>query len=128
MTETTDLLAEAVRLSSAATLGPWEVRESNSVGQVWIRKPWPEFMASDGRVDYVPCGPDDVAFIARARTLVPELAAEATRLREVIRQVSVIIQTVDTETTEALQDALAEDVWQVIPLELRSRHEHLKGM
>ena len=71
MTDPTKLIAEARALDAAATPGPWETGDPEHPGAVWT--------AADGDtlVARIPAGrwcEADAALIARARTLLPELA------------------------------------------------------
>lgn len=48
-----------------------------------------------------------------------ELVAELVKLRSILATIGRIVEEVDTETSEPLQDWLAEQVWQQIPAEIR---------
>jgi hypothetical protein len=82
-----DLVGEARRLSEAATPGPWLIRDS----EVW----WLSSEATGEQVVEMLCeetnerGCRDAEFIARARTLLPELAQQLEQAREVMLSVRV---------------------------------------
>lgn len=98
---TNDLIAEARKLDAAATPGPWIVEHEHRVdGVVQIGGGHPNtywvgaVIEADG---YTICGntdydsggvaskPEDAAFIARARTLLPQLA-DALEAERVVRE------------------------------------------
>src|SRR3990167_1320717 len=84
MTTTAALLAEAKRLDAAATKGPWTASEYLDDGRIGI------LTDSNGIVVALRSGvatKQDAAFIARSRTLLPQLAdaleaEEAERIRQ----------------------------------------------
>jgi len=82
----TDIDIDAARaLCDAATPGPWVWFGDLSIGDVYLsagRKRevlWPSGMHTEG---YLDVAPEDAAFIAAARDLVPALLAEVERLRD----------------------------------------------
>jgi hypothetical protein len=82
----TDIDIDAARaLCDAATPGPWVWFGDLSIGNMYLsagRKRevlWPSGMHTEG---YLDVAPEDAAFIAAARDLVPALLAEVERLRD----------------------------------------------
>jgi hypothetical protein len=83
-----ELLKEADELDEIATPGPWEIYNSNSWSRIGLHGQyreilWPTAHRIDGHPDLTGRNFDaDMAFIIRARTLLPELAAACRGLRE----------------------------------------------
>src|SRR3990167_11238560 len=83
MTTTAALLAEAKRLDAAATKGPWTASEYLDDGRIGI------LTDSNGIVVALRSGvatKQDAAFIARARTLLPQLADAYVALHADVRK------------------------------------------
>jgi len=71
------LVTEARALCEAATFGPWKTHEKAEMSEVWDNDAWAKGF---GPLALVGSQPEDAAFIARSRTLLPEMAAEIERL------------------------------------------------
>jgi hypothetical protein len=79
----TDLITEARELCAAATEGPWEVVGKDAWGIEGF--PQVEMNTPDGK--YFPVHNDtDAAFIARSRTLIPELCDALEKAQEQNKQ------------------------------------------
>ena len=95
MTNVDDLIAEAVRLCNAATVGPW-LHDLDPIPETvsYAIFSGTNFFSDDAQDVAEGMAEEDAEFTARSRTIVPALVAEVTRLQTELTDQAAVIEAV----------------------------------
>src|SRR5262245_45697328 len=124
---TDDELAQARALCDAATPGPWRPCGANNdrcvCGLVWAN----EHVPLQGEDEQPNPTPDDVAFIAASRSLLPRLLDEVMRLRKLVVELGTSLTPGAAEALQAAVQQILDSKCMAERAALRAEVEEMRG-